>query len=272
MSTPQVSADGVMVVHGSNGDESYEITKIPPPTAYLVQNAKKEILQDLGLQSVLTDLNRASDLLYLAYLGVVGTGDLHARISIRQKELCDLCGQCVVTMTALGDGSRIVLDRLTEAYSYLLQAKETRALRILSRCAETARTMATNCGELAREFGKLKDDTKKDAEIAIKAWGDEVAKIKEFEKLRGEMEATLKEQEKLSSMLKEKIEEMKIDIGKEEAAENRAFVIQILGTFTGAIGFGGDGRPNSEELTSERKTKLTTEGERGSKNGGDKSS
>jgi hypothetical protein len=79
-----------MVVHGSNGDESYEITKIPLPTAYLVQNAKKDILQDLGLQSVLTDLNRASDLLYLAYLGVIGTGDLHARFRLVRRS-CVIC-------------------------------------------------------------------------------------------------------------------------------------------------------------------------------------
>jgi len=204
----------------------------------LVQNAKKDILQDLGLQSVLTDLNRASDLLYLAYLGVIGTGDLHVRISTRQKELYDLCGRCVVTMTALRDGSRIVLDRLTEAYSYLLQANEKRALRILSRCAANAHTMATNCQELPLKFGKLKDDTKQDAETAIKAWGDEVAKIKEFEKLRAEMEATLKQQEKVSSMLNEKFEEMKIDIAKEEAAEKRALVTHIVGAFASAIGGG----------------------------------
>jgi hypothetical protein len=242
MSTGEVSADvdsnGVMVVRGSNGDESYEITKILLPTAYLVQNAKKDILQDLGLQSVLTDLNRASELLYLAYLGVIGTGDLHVRISTRQKELYDLCGRCVVTMTALRDGSRIVLDRLTEAYSYLLQANEKRALRILSRCAANAHTMATNCQELPLKFGKLKDDTKQDAETAIKAWGDEVAKIKEFEKLRAEMEATLKQQEKVSSMLNEKFEEMKIDIAKEEAAEKRALVTHIVGAFASAIGGG----------------------------------
>ncbi|CAM6021041.1 unnamed protein product [Sphagnum balticum] len=139
-------------------------------------------------------------------------------------------------MTALSDGSRNVLDRLTEAYSYLLQANVKRALRILARCAANAHTMATNCEELALKFGKLKDDTKQDAETAVKAWGDEVAKINEFEKLRVEMEATLKQQEKVSSMLNEKIEEMKIDSAKEEAAENRALVTHIVGAFASAIG------------------------------------
>jgi DNA repair exonuclease SbcCD ATPase subunit len=288
MSTSEVSADGVMVVHGSNGDESYEITKIPPPTAYLVQNAKKDILQDLSLRSVLTNLNRASDLLYLAYLGVIGTGDLHARISTRQKELCDLCGQCVVTMTALRDGSRNVLDRLTEAYSYLLEANEKRALRILSRCAANAHTMATNCEELARKFGKLKNDTMRDAEIAATAWKDEDEKIKEFEKFRAEMQATFKKQEILSSMLNANIEEMKTEIAREEAkeeeAETRAFVTHIVGAVSGAIGSGlgvyassmvpvkinleqgssvpagakeasGDARPNREELTIRKEDK-----------------
>ncbi len=99
-------------------------------------------------------------------------------------------------------------------------------------------SMATNCEELALKFGKLKDDTKQDSETAIKAWGDEVAKFKEFEKLRAEMEATLKQQEKVSSMLNEKIEEMKIDIAKEEAAENRALVTHIVCAFASAIGGG----------------------------------
>ncbi|CAK9857496.1 unnamed protein product [Sphagnum jensenii] len=238
--SPDVDSNGVMVVHGSNGDESYVLTKTPPPTSYLVQNAKKDILKGLGLQSVLTDLNRASDLLYLAYLGVIGTGDLHARISSRQKELSDLCGRCVATMTALGDGSRIVLDRLTEAYSYLLEANENRAMRILSRCAKNAGIMATNCADLALKFQKLKDDTKQDAETAIKAWGDEVKKIKEFENLRAEMEAALKKQEELTRELNEEIEEMKIAIAKgeakEEAAEKREFTLQIIGAVAGALG------------------------------------
>ena len=56
--------------------------------------------------------------------------------------------------------------------------------------------MATKCEELAAKFGKLKDDTKQDAATATKAWGDQVVKIKELEKLRTEMEATQKQQEK----------------------------------------------------------------------------
>ncbi|CAK9191178.1 unnamed protein product [Sphagnum troendelagicum] len=246
MSTSEVSADvdsnGVMVVHGSNGDESYEITKIPQPTAYLVQNAKKNILQDLGMESVLTDLNRASDLLYLAYLGVIGTGDLHARISTRQKELCDLCGQCVATMTSLSVSSSNVLGRLTDAYTYLLQANEARALTILSRCAADAHTMATDCGELALKFGKLKDDTKQDAETAMKAWGDEVAKIKELQKLRDDMEATLKRGKEVRDLLNVTVDELRNDITKEEDKEmsalNRSVITDIFGAFASAVGGG----------------------------------
>jgi hypothetical protein len=88
----------------------------------------------------------------------------------------------------------------------------------------------------------LKDDTKQDAETARKAWGDEVAKIKEFEKLRAEMEATLKQQQRVSSMLHLNIEEMKIEITNEEAkeksAENLALVSDIFGAFASAVGGG----------------------------------
>lgn len=112
----EVNDKGVMVVHRpSVPDESYDITKIPSDAMYLVELEKKDILKGLGLQSVLTELNRASDLLFLAYMGVVGTGELHARLSNRQMELSKLCAECLLTMHALRDGSELVLKRLTEA-------------------------------------------------------------------------------------------------------------------------------------------------------------
>jgi chemotaxis protein histidine kinase CheA len=241
--TEEVNGNGELVVHCPDGrDEVYAIITIPEATMYLVENAKGEILMDLGLQSVLTDLNRASDLLFLAYLGVVGTGDLHARISNRQKELAELCGDCEVTMTTLVTGSRDVLDRLTEAYRYLLVAKEDRALRILSRCAANAKEMAGKCEELARGFGKLKEDTKEDAETATKAWGAQVVKIKELKKLRDEMEATKAEQDKLTEEYNNSLEEMKSEIAKAEAKEDlanqRAFISEIVGVIAKTVGAG----------------------------------
>ena len=238
----EVNDKGVMVVHRPRGDEFYEITKIPSDATYLVQREKKDILKGLGLQSVLTELNRASDLLYLAYMGVVGTGELHARISNRQMELSKLCAECLLTMTALEDGSRLVLQRLTEAYKYLLQANEPRALRILSRCAENAGTMSAACAKLAVGFGKLADDTQEDAATAAVALGQQVAKVHELKTLRDKMQANKLKQESESKLLNESIRKMEAEIeeekAKEELAAKRAFIASIVGAVAGALSTG----------------------------------
>ncbi|KAG0606957.1 hypothetical protein M758_9G182400 [Ceratodon purpureus] len=239
----EVNDKGVMVVHRPRvPDEFYEITKIPSDAMYLVQREKKGILKGLGLQSVLTELNRASDLLFLAYMGVVGTGELHARISNRQMELSKLCSECLLTMDALRDGSVLVLKRLTEAYKYLLQGKETRALKILSKIAEVAGNMSDACAKLAVGFGKLSDDTQADAASAAVALGAQVVKVHNLKTLRDKWQANKRKQEAQSKLLNEQIRKMEADIAegkaKEELADKRAFISGLVGAFAGAVSLG----------------------------------
>lgn len=238
----EVNDKGVMVVHRPRGDEFYEITKIPSDATYLVQREKKDILKGLDLHNVLTELNRASDLLYLAYMGVVGTGELHARISNRQMELSKLCAECVLTMTTLKDGSELVLRRLTEAYKYLLKAQEPRALKILSRCAENAGTMSDSCAKLAVGFGKLSDDTQEDAASAAVAYHQQTTKVDNLKTLRNKMQANKLKQASQSKSLNESIQKMESEIreekAKEELAATRAFIGGIVGAIAGAASMG----------------------------------
>lgn len=216
-------SDGVLVEHYSEGDERYEVTKVPAESASLVQGAKKKILMSLKLESVLKDLDRVSDLLYLASMSVIGTVDLQGRIVSRQSDLSNLYTEFVNTITALQQDSRKVLGRLTMAYSSLLEAKEERAVHIFSKCGKNWSTMSAKLEELANSFKKMEDDTKEDAVLISRGRGDQLKKNEALQKLRAEMEKTKKEEEALRAdinTLKIELREQKNAFDKEKAREH----------------------------------------------------
>lgn len=223
-------------------EETYSLSKIPDEKSGLVQAAIKEVLHDLSLATVLTDLDRAADLIYLAYNGVAGMGVLAASVSSKQKKLGDLCADCVVAMTAFRQGTQDILSSLLDAFENLLEAEEEIALEILSECGSYAKKMSTKCQSLADGFNQLKIDTQKDSEAAEVAVGAQVQKLKEIKDIRDEMSATLAEQEKNRDELIIRVEELKEDIAvakeEEERESERAFIGGIVGALAGAVGTG----------------------------------
>jgi hypothetical protein len=223
-------------------EETYSLTKIPDANSGLVQAAIREVLSDLSLATVLTDLDLASDLIYLAYNGVAGMGVLAASVSSKQKKLGDLCADCVVTMTAFRQGTQDILGNLLDAFEKLLKAKEEIALEILAECGSYAKQMSDKCKVLADGFNQLKVDTQKDSESVEIAVGNQLEKLKAIKKLRDEMSATLEEQKKNSEELIARVEELKQDIAEtkeEEAKESqRAFIGGMVGALAGAVGTG----------------------------------
>ena len=223
-------------------NETYSMTKVPSADSQLVQAAMQNVLHDLSLATVLTDLDRAADLIYLAYNGVAGTGALAASVSSRQKALADLCADCVVTMTTFRQGTQDILGDLIDAFENLLEAEEEIALEILADCGEYAKSMSTKCESLAAGFEQLKVDTQKDAETTEVAVGTQVEKLKELKKLRDSMSATLKEQQENAKELRARVAELNDDIAEakqqEETESKRAFIGGMVSAFSSAIGSG----------------------------------
>lgn len=223
-------------------NETYSLTKIPDSSSSLVQAEMQNVLHDLNLASILTDLDRAADLIYLAYNGVAGTGVLAASVSSKQKKLGDLCADCVITMTAFRQGTQDILFNLIDAFENLLAAEEEIALEILAECGDYAKDMSVKCEKLANGFNQLKIDTEKDSVSAEIAVGKQVDKLEEIRKRRAEMQATLNKQKENSEMLRLTLEELKTEITEakeqEDKESERAFITGIVGAVTGAIGAG----------------------------------
>jgi len=241
MSTAMVTTNSEeLVLQLSDGStESYQMTTVPPDTAGWVVAAKQEILHDMTLEGMLGDLDRSADLIYIAYNGVTGTGTLAASVSTKQKELADLCSDCVIVMQGFVTLTDDVLRRLTEAYKWLLRTDEPRALKTLARCATAANQMAASCKDLAGRFKVLKEETSKDAATAETQVGEQNQRTQELNRLKGEMKASLANQVQLQQDLGDSLEELETQIteatAREDKESERAFITGLVGAVAGAL-------------------------------------
>lgn len=161
--------------------ETYSLKSYPKQDAGAVVAAKQEVIGDVSLETMLTDLERAGDMLYLAFVGLKGT-KLAGRVGSRQKDLAILCSDCVAAMRALESGSRKVVGSLIKAFKWLQKGQEARALKVVQRCGKEASNMSEKCTGLAGRFEEMSKETKADSEMTEEALA---ARVKEIEEIKG---------------------------------------------------------------------------------------
>ena len=135
----------VLVSPHTQQEERYVLVDVPPPGSSMVQAAQRQVLRDVGLAAIVSELDRAANLLFLALNATVAT-ELHPRVYQRQVDLGRLSSACGTTLKSIAGYSLDVSDRLVDAYSLLLQAKnEPRALSLMAECGAFAEKMASKC-------------------------------------------------------------------------------------------------------------------------------
>lgn len=163
--------------------EKYSLKTKPVRTSALVLESEKSILNNLSIREVVVGLNHSADLIFVAY-NALAKKSLQATVSGLQKSLLDATMEATVTMKVFKDKSSAVVEDAFSAYKWLLQAKETLAVRQLQRCGKTAEQMADESEKLAARFQKIVDAAQVVAEAAInEKVNDQNAKKKLQEKL-----------------------------------------------------------------------------------------
>ena len=107
--------------------ETYSLKTFPKANAALIVAAKKEMLGDASLETILMDLECAGDMFKLASVGLKGT-KLKVRVGIHLKDLATLCSDCASAMRALWSDSRNMVSHLIKALRWLQLGQETRAI------------------------------------------------------------------------------------------------------------------------------------------------
>src|SRR5215472_26847 len=226
-------------------DVTYDLVEEPSPASQAVIAARADVLQDLDLGTLLTDLDRTNDLLYVAACGVSGNrkdATLSGKVQRLQYGLETSCSSAALAMTKFGDAAGAVLTTLRGAFRFLYTSppREDRTIQMLTRCEAQATAMAETAGSLATNFKTLADDAEGVCESTLTA-----RDMEEQERLAAiERKRVLNEKSERAKTLKAELAEQMgkvqklIDEAREaqNKAEDRAFGLAIAGNVTSALG------------------------------------
>lgn len=224
--------------------EKYSITTKPARTSKLVLESEKTILNNLSVREVVKGLDHAADLMYLAYnaLAARRNDSLQATVSGLQKSLLDATMEATVTMGVFKTKSNAVVDDAFSAYKWMIQGKESLALKQLQRCGTTATQMADESQKLAERFQKIVDESQVAVQKAIEQKvTDENTKKKLQEKLAlidSLQTKTKKLQENIQKDLNAAQREYEEAREREKVEGERAFITGIVGATVGALAAG----------------------------------
>ena len=224
---------------------TYDLVAEPLPTSQRVIAAREEVLQNLDLGTLLTDLDRTNDLLYVAACGVSGNrkdATLSGKVQRLQYGLMTSCSSAALAMTKFGDAAEAVLTTLRGAFRFLYTSppREDRTIQMLTRCEAQATAMAETAGSLATSFKTLADDAEGVCESTLTA-----RDMEEQERLDAiDRKQTLNAKSERAKALKGELAEQMVKVQKlideareaQNKAEDRAFGLAIAGNVSSALG------------------------------------
>ena len=232
----------VQVLDGKTYQEVHSMLVIPDAGSKLVKEHTQRILGNLNLDTLITNLARTGQLLFVAYNGVAGFGKLRAAVTTLQDKLSVLCGDCELALSGFERSADEILKNLKQVFSFLLKGKEDWALKFLAGCAKTAEDMSNEANTLAGRFdelGNLAVTTLNETQVEQ---GNSEQKQQELKEAMEELEAKTANAKILAEQLaasKEKLQRM-YEEAKEmaEKAENRAFGLAIANAIMKPLGEG----------------------------------
>jgi hypothetical protein len=224
---------------------TYDLVEEPSPTSRAVIAARAEVLQNLDLGTMLANLERTNDLLYVAACGVSGNrkdATLSGKVAQLQYGLLNSCSSAAIAMANFGEAAGVVLSSLRQSFRFLYTSppREDRTISVLTRCEAQATNMATTAGSLAGNFKQLADDAEEVLEGTLTARDmeeqDRLAAISRKQDLNAKNERARTLRDELGRQM-EKVQKL-VDEAREaqNKAEDRAFGLAIAGNITSALG------------------------------------
>lgn len=222
--------------------DSYGLLQVPDKTSKLVEREKLLILDGINLTELNNGLKRCAGLLYLAFNGVAGHGELRRDINKLQDDLVVQTGNTTLALSKFSRSTADILDTVKDVFNYLTEGSEEVAIEFLKQTGGVAEGMAKEALELAKGYEKLADDTMAtsgktqiaqsqtdaDRENIKKQRADLLAKNAKAKSLSENLATSLKKLEGLYAQAKEKADQ----------ASERGFAVQMVGAILGPLAQG----------------------------------
>lgn len=168
--------------------ETFDLIVIPSAESRMVQSAKKKLLGQLDLQTLVSDLGKLGKFMRVAYNGVAGYTEVQIKVQIVGYEITELADKSALTVKQFKDTSQEVLEDLKSTYQYLLDGLEEVSLVTLSMMGNKAANMAEAAEELRKDFDQAKKVVKSTLEDTMRAKGEEQKNREILEKQRKEFQ------------------------------------------------------------------------------------
>ncbi|MEG2123792.1 MAG: hypothetical protein RRZ63_08180 [Clostridium sp.] len=235
----RVNENKELIVVTNKKTEVYDLTKKPNEKSLMVQSEKDEILHQMDLKTVISNLNNSFDLLDVSYHAVYGF-PVQAKIFSLQKMLMDLNDKGILVIGDFRTQSNMVLTELNAVYEWLTSGAETVAIGKLEKFAEYASGMEEQANELAEAYQCMADRTASVLQETMKESSNQYEKTDKLRQLLADFTAEQESAAKMQDSIASRLTALKADYNhlsaNEEKAETRENVLSIMGAVFGSLG------------------------------------
>lgn len=235
----EVNDQKKLVVRKGAKNESYDLTKPMNENALMVKEEKQDILHQMDLPTVISNLNTTVDLLNISYHAVYGFPEQSQVFSL-QKSVMDLNDKGIIVVTDFRDQSSVVVAELVGVYKWLIKGMENVAISKLENFASRAGGMSEQAMKMADGYQAAADKTADVLQKVMNQNATQVEKSENLTKMMNDLEAVQANVEALQKSVEESLNGLQkeydrlIKVDDDERSHKKT--MDIMGAVFGFLG------------------------------------
>lgn len=235
----EVNDEKKLVVRMGGKSECYDLTKSMSENALMVKEEKRDILHQMDLPTVISNLNNTVDLLNISYHAVYGFPE-QAQVFGLQKDVMDLNDKGIIVVTGFKDQASVVVVELEGVYKWLIKGMESMAINKLERFAVLAAGMSEQAEEMADGYQKAADNTSSVLQNVMDQNASQIEKQEKLVKMQKELEAAQESVEALQKSVEERLKGLEKEYARlikvDDAERDHKRTMDIMGAVFGLLG------------------------------------
>lgn len=234
-----VNDEKKLVVKVGAKNECYDLTEPMSENALMVKEEKRDILHQMDLPVVISNLNNTVDLLNISYHAVYGFPE-QSQVFRLQKGVMDLNDKGIIVVTDFKDQASVVVAELVGVYKWLMKGMESMAINKLERFANLAAGMSEQAEEMADGYQSAADNTAAVLQKVMDQNASQIEKNAELVRMQKELEAAQESVEKIQKSVEERLKNLQMEYNRlvklDDEERDHKRTMDILGAVFGLLG------------------------------------
>ncbi len=234
-----VNEEKQLVVRAGARSECYDLTKPMSESALMVKTEKQDILHQMDLPTVISNLNNTVDLLNVSYHAVYGLSE-QSQVFGLQKDIMDLNDKGIMVVRAFKDQASAVVAELVGVYRWLIKGMESVAISKLEQFASRAAGMSEQAMEMAEGYQRAADRTASVLQKVMDQNASQIEKNANLQKMMKELEASQNSVEAIQQSLESRLtglqQEYQRLVRQDEEERDHKRTMDIMGAVFGLLG------------------------------------